>query len=56
MIVAVIPVGMVQVPVYKIVDVISVWDCYMTAPWTVHVVSRMSFATMLGCAAVRVAL
>jgi hypothetical protein len=55
-IVAVIPVGMMQVPVYKIVDVIPVRDWIVTAPWAMHVVSRMSLATMPGCAALRVAL
>jgi hypothetical protein len=49
-IIAVIPVGMMQVAVDQVVDVVPMRHCLVPTSWAVHMRTVMSPALVLGCA------
>jgi hypothetical protein len=51
-IVAVIPVGMMQMAVDQVVNVIAMWHGFVPASWTVHMIRIVPGASVLRCALV----
>jgi hypothetical protein len=54
MIIAMIAMGMVQMPIHQIVDVVAVRNRLVTASGAVLVARRVPLAAVLGCAAIGV--
>jgi hypothetical protein len=54
MIIAVGTMGVVEVPTYQIIKVVPVWRAFMPAAWAMSMCALVSFARVVGRAAVRV--
>lgn len=52
--VTVVPVGMMQMTVHEVVDVVPVRHRFMTTPWAVHMIPIVTTAAMVGRAVGRI--